>query len=520
MTDMETGKANEMSPTEAACWFWSVVLTFVGLWVLLPFLFHSGYKPDVTELQLIAKEWVLATRKHPMLPAWILEVFNILTCRAFIAPFIASALCTVITLFSVWRLARHVLSERLALIGTFCMLPFWPITVESIQYNHNSTLMACWTLTMLMFYNAFQINKKRWWIAAGITLGLGLHAKYTIALLAFVILFYSLWIPRFRRYWKESGPWLTVSLSFAIFLPHLLWLHYAGFWTTTAYAVERHRYLSGIGSYLFCPLDWMVCQLGLLLLSPLLLLIPSLRLKWKIRTPQSELEKETLQYLFCCMAVPFFAIALVTAVLQVLATAAYGYTLWFFLGVYLLLRFQRQEGADIFRRTLRWTALAVSVMAIVFIVQAVASPYLMGKVRRFHFPMQELGAECDRIWSSRFNGPCPYISGHWSYAGNAACAMKDRPSVHFYYDDIECSDILPTGTWSTDDDVNQKGGLLLWDASEQDVPQWVCHRFPQAEMPPEILQLPYKTGAKIPPLRIGVAIVPPGSETKTENATK
>ena len=521
----------------ATWWFWTVVLSFAGLWVLLPLLLHSGYKPDVIESQLIGKEWVLATRKHPMLPAWILELINILTDRSFAAPYIASALCTGVTLCAVWRLARKVLSERLALIGTFAMLPFWSITVESIQFNHNTTLMACWTLTMLMFYNAFQTNKKRWWIAAGLTLGLGFHAKYTIILLAVAVLLYSLWIPRFRQYWKETGPWLTVSLSFAIFLPHLIWLYQTGFLETVTYALGRQKSQSGIMPHVLFPTEWVVCQFGLILLSPLLLLIPCLGRKWKLRTLQSETEKETVQYLLCCIVFPFFVFLLFAAVFKSSVSAAHGFTLWFFLGVYLLLRFQRQDSADVFRRSFRWSFFAVLVMAVVFILQAVASPYLTGTARRFHFPMRELGVECDRIWSSRFETPCSYTSGEWVYAGNAAYTMKDRPSVHFYCGlhvrgNIGDPEAVPTGTWSTDGDVNQRGGIILWQASrpsesnsklfsgfrwkqeaseslDMPVPDWVHDRFPNAEVLPEVLELPYKTWADIPPLRIGIALVPP-----------
>ena len=444
-----------------------------------------------------------------MLPAWILETLNILTNRSFAAPFLAAALCTIITLFSVWRLAQKVLSERLALIGTLTMLPFWSLTVESTKYNQNTALMACWTLTMLMFYNAFQTNKKRWWIAAGLTLGLGFHAKYSMILLAVSILLYSLWISRFRRYWKETGPWLTIAISFAVFLPHLIWLYSTDFWATTHYALGRN-YQMGIGTRCLNLLHWFVCQFGLILFSPLLLLIPCLGTKWKIQSPQSETEKEMLRYLGCCMFFPFFVFSLFS-LLAGAKPADYGYTLWFVLGIYLLLRFQRRDGADVFRRTLCCTFPAVFVMVVVFIVQAVWSPYLMGTARQFHFPMRELGAECDRIWSSRFDVPCRYVGGYWRYAGNAAYAMKDHPSVHFYYPDMESQNTLPTGTWSTDEDVNQKGGILLWDVPDQSVPDWVHRCFPKAEVLSEPLVLPYKTGAKIPPLKIGIAVVPPGN---------
>jgi len=506
--DTTTGNTSEMSRREATIWFWSVALGFVGLWVLLPYLFHTGYKVDVVELQLIGKEWVLATRKHPMLPAWILETFNLLTGRSFLAPYLATALCTLVTLFSVWRLARKVLSERLAFIGTFCMLPFWSITVESIEFNQNTALMACWALTILMFHNAFQTNKKRWWIAAGLTLGLGLHAKYTMILLAIAVLLYSLW--RFRRYWKESGPWLTVAISFAIFLPHLFWLYYAGFWTTIDYAAGRQQYHPGLTAHFVAPVKFAVCQFGLIALSPLLLLIPSLGWKWKKRSLQSEMEEQTLQYLFCCVFFPFLMFFFFAAATGINTIAAYGYTLWFFLGVYLLLQFQRQDEADVFRRTFWWTFLAVFAMVMIFIVQAIGSPYLMGTARQFHFPMKELGEKCDRVWTDRFADlPCPYTTGNWWHAGNAAYAMKDRPSVLFYYGGIETPNTLPTGTWATDDDVNQHGGIILWGESGEPVPDWVHRRFPNADVLPEILEVPYKTRATIPPLKLRMAIVPP-----------
>ena len=501
-----------MSRSEAAFWFWSVVLVFVGLWILLPCLFHPGYKWGVVELQFIGKEWVLADRKHPMLPAWLLETINIFTGRAFAAPFIASALCTVLTLLAVWRLARQVLSERLALIGTFVMLPFWAISVDSTKYNQNSVQLACWTLTIGMFYNAFQTNKKRWWLAAGLALGLGFHAKYTTIFLAVAILLYSLWIPRFRRYWKESGPWMTLFIAFAVFLPHLIWLYQTGMASTTDYAlrqtVHRTGLSEGIISYFRYPLQWFVHEFALILISPLVLLIPCLGRKWKIRSPQSEIEKETLQYLLCCIAFPFLVFTLFT-MSGTWISGDYGYTLYFFLGIYLLLRFQHQDSLNVFRRSCRWVSLAVLGTVVFFVVYSVYSPYLLGTPRSFHFPMRELGAEGDRIWSSHFDVPCPYTSGDWYYAGTAGCTMKDRPSVHFYYNTIADPEALPTGTWSTDEGVNQKGGIIFWKATDQTAPDWLHRRFPRAEVVPEILELPYSTGAKIPPLRIGVALIPP-----------
>jgi len=513
-TDTPTDNTHEMSRWKATVWFWSVTLAFAGLWLALPSLLHSAYKVDTIELQGIAKEWVWATSKHPMMSAWILEICNMLTHRAFVAPFLASAFCTVVMLACIWQLARNVLPEKLALIATFAMLPYLPLTLKSSLYNPNTALMLFWTLTIFTFYYAFQTNKKRWWIAAGLALGLGLHAKYTIILLAVAILFYSLWFPQFRRYWKEPGPWLTVLTSFAVFAPHLLWLYQRHSLETLDYAygiaLHKRAIVGGWADRLLCPIVFVLGNVAFLVISPLLLLVPSLGWRWKRRVPENETERETLNYLLCCMGIPFLLL-IVSSGMKEIARTTYGFPLWFFLGVFLLILFQRRNDRLSFARTMRWTSLAVGVFAVVFVVQAWYDPHMTGKPGHIHYPMRELGAECDRIWDSRFDVPCRYVAGDdFFYGGFAAHAMRDRPSFHFYYyGGMDGQDGVLMGEWSTDEDVKRQGGIILWRESEPIVPDWVHRRFPNAEVLPEALELPYKTSAKIPPLKLRMAIVPP-----------
>ena len=493
-------------------WFWSVALTFAGVWLLLPSLLHSAYKGDTIELQIIAKEWVWSTPKHPMMSAWLLEICNILTHRAFAAPFIASAFCTILILYSVWQLGRNVLPEKFALIGTFAMLPYLPLTLKSHLYNPNTALMLFWTLTIFTFYYAFQTNKTRWWIAAGLSLGLGLHAKYTIVLLGFALLFYSLWFPRFRRHWKQTGPWLTALIACVVFSPHLIWLYQQDALLTFNYVQEelaKRPPIIGPGwDRLACPIIFVLGELGLLAVSPLLLLVPILGWHWKRRLPDNETERETLNYLLCCMGIPFLLLIFASGIKEI-ARTTYGFPLWFFLGIYLLLQFQRRDSHEALVRSAKWAGLAVTVFVVVFVIQALYDPHITGTPSRYHYPMRELGAECDRIWQERFHVPCRHVTGdEWIHCGFAAHNMNTRPSVHCYYGAV------PMGEWVAYDKVNQKGGIVLWDASdfpEQFIPDWVHRHFPRAEVLPEKLEFPYKTRANIQPLRIGIALVPPPS---------
>jgi len=514
------GDFKAMSYWAATWWFWSVVVFFAVLWVVLPTVFQPAYRPDVIELQLIGKEWVLATRKHPMLPAWFLESVNHLTNRTFAAPFLASQLCILLALWSVWTFGRKVLSERLALIGTFAMMPYWFFTVESAKFNQNIPLIAFWSLTVLLVYRAFQTNRFLFWAGAGLTLGLAFHSKYSAIFLVFAILSCMVFHPKWRKLWKSPGPYMTTLIAFLVFLPHIIWMYQDGF-TTLAYAQSRQVFATGFLGRLTHPLTFLLCE-AVYLVLPILILIPILGWRWKRKQHRKNpAEKDGEQYLFHCIGVPLGLHLLISGAANTALLADYGAAFWPFFGIFLLLRFQTDDRPATYFRSFRGVLLAELLMICIFLGQTILSPYLTGTTRRFHFPMRSLGAECDRIWSSRFPKPCPYLSGDWWLAGNAAYSMEDRPSVHFYYGDINDPQVKSTGTWSQDSEVNEHGGILLWQLSvgknTQDetvipqVPKFVALRFPRAEVLSETLTLPYQTGANVPPLKIGVAVIPPNN---------
>ena len=58
--------------------------------------------------------------------------------------------------------------------------------------------------------------------------------------------------------------------------------------------------------------------------------------------------------------------------------------------------------------------------------------------------------------------------------------------------------------------VSRRGGVIVWDATQlgDGIPPQVTARFPSAIGEP-VIELRYRTGADIPPVRIGLALVPP-----------
>ena len=488
-----------MSKSEATVWFWSVVGSFAVIWVLLPTLLHSGYRNDTIEIQSIAPEWVLAIHKHPMLPAWILEIVNILTDRSFAAPFIASQWCTILALWSVWQLGRTVLDERLALLGTFALLPYSFFTSQSVLYNHNNVLIAFWCLSMLLVFRAFQTNRKRYWINAGVILGLTFHVKYPALLLVISILTYMFMREEGRKYLRTPGPYITTLITFLVFLPHVVWLFYHDFAPIT-YASESGKPISQWFQRILVPVFFAARQL-IYWIPTLIIMIPAIGFcwQWKVQHHEQNGSKECEKFLFYCFMIPLMCHMLYCGIKGVHLRMAYGAPFWVFGGLWLLLRFQTIK--DPMRSLQQATVLTIAVQ-LVTISGWLVTFYSGKQPGLVYYPMQELGTLCDQRWHSRFPGSnCPYIAGDDIYlVGHAAFAMSVKSRV-----------LLPQGTWAKDDDLNQKGGMILWESTalESGMPEHFRRRFPRAEALPEILELPYKTEAKIPPLRIGIAIIPP-----------
>ena len=490
MKNMEQANKGGNDRQRATIWFWSVVGLYAVTWILVPSLLHTAYRGDVIEIQSAAPEWVWSTTKHPMLPAWILETLNILTCRSFAAPFIATQLCTVLTLWSVWRLSRTVLDERLALIAAFSTLLYAFFAIKPVWYNQNNVLIALWSLSVYLVFQALQTNYKRYWISSGIALGLAFHAKYSAVFLVISILAYMFVRKECRKCFQTPGPYITTIIAFAVFLPHIVWLFYHHFVTLT-YIAERPDMSPWLAPFYFAG-----GQLLYLLLI-MAIVIPVIGVVWRVRHHEQDKAMECEKFLFYCFMVPFVCHLLISIGMGVVLQMEYGAPFWCFSGLWLILRFRQiQETLQCFRQ-----AVTLTIAILFFIAVGFVSQFWLGQQHpNLYQPTRELGITCEQIWHARFPGiNCPYIvASDDRLSGHAAYAMTVRPSV-----------IIPQATWANDDDLNQKGGLLVWEKNVvgDDMPEYLRYRFPKAEILPESSELSYKVGSKVQMQRLGFAIV-------------
>ncbi|MGA8922569.1 MAG: glycosyltransferase family 39 protein, partial [Candidatus Dormiibacterota bacterium] len=133
-----------------------------------------------------------------------------------------------------------------------------------------------WMVSMYWFLCLVIDRRPRYWVYLGITLGIGLEVKYTIAGLILGIGAAILLTPSLRMELRTKFPWIAAAIALLIWAPNLGWQVVEGF-PTLAY-LSNHQgsgggpvtYLIEFGVYFFFLIPiWLVGMISLFR-SPLL----------------------------------------------------------------------------------------------------------------------------------------------------------------------------------------------------------------------------------------------------------
>jgi 4-amino-4-deoxy-L-arabinose transferase-like glycosyltransferase len=488
-------------------WFWLLVGAHVAAWTLLPTLAQPNAPLDIVEMLFFGREWQWGYFKHPPLPSWLAELAYQLSGGHVWGVYLVAQLSVALCFWSVWRLGRELLPPRVALLGALLLEASWNYNFASTEFNNNVGLYPFWTLAILMAYWALTDGRHRFWIGAGVALGLALLAKYTAVVLVGAMVLFLLLEPAARVHWRRPGPYLTMLAASAVFLPHVLWAASQGF-PAIRFALDRTQGAGHLVDHLRYPLSFAGEQL-LSLLPTAIVLAAVVRRRIQLRplSPQERLHRNFL----CAMVLgPFALCVLISAWKALRLRAAYGSQLWPYAGLLVLYCFRLQGSRRAWRHA--WMALALIAVALfgVSAVRIVAGPQLQQKPSRVHFGGRLLAEQVEQIWQSRFHRPLPVAAGEWWLAGNVALYGPSRAHV-WGGSDPDLSDFGPHyAAWLSDASLRATGGVVLWNDARLGgkLPAGLAARFPHLEVLPP-LTIPYQTSAPLPPVRVGLAVIPP-----------
>ena len=484
---------------------WLVVRTVV--WLLTLVTIHPNAPLDVIELLGWGNAWAAGYAKHPPLPCWTAAAFGRLSpgdvWGVYVAGYLASACC----LWAAWSVGGQYLSPRLAFLAAVSLDGLLYLTIDAAEWNNNVALNVGWALTVAFGAKAVRTGSTGWWVATGFAAAVAVLSKYTAAFLFAPLLAYLVLSPRGRVHLRRPGPYLAAVVALGLFAPHAVWVIEHDF-ITLKFVAGRIAESRGAIRHLTNPLAFVAFQAAVI--TPIVfILYPLLR---RTRTAPAEGDADRW-FLRAAVLAPFGLFVLYGVITGCQLRDIWGATFWTFLGVWLLAEFGRTgDDAAAARATRRWAWVAAAVL-VVFVAKIVGEPYLAKKGTRPTFPGKPLAAEVGRLWAEKYDRPFGVVAGEGWLAGNVACYSRHRPTLYTNWDIGYIAFDEAHSPWTGDADVNARGGVIVWfaDLYGEDVPAVIRERFPRVVSQPPVV-LPYQTGAKVAPVRVGLAFVPPAGE--------
>ncbi len=468
-----------------------------AVWTVLPALLYANLPLDLIEALVYGREWQLGYDKLPPLPWWLVEIMHRLfgTDAAYYA---LAQLAVIVAFVAVWATARKLVGATGALVAVLIIDGMHYFQYTAVKFNHDVIQLPFWALAGYAFHAALRRGRIGHWLLCGFAIGAALWAKYFIVVLAAPYALFLLFDREARRSLATPGPWLALALAFIVMAPHILWLFQTDF-LPFAYANARATPVRGwfdhiahpavfAGSQLFFLAPTFFIAAALLWPRPKTASIPLVGRGWGWRSrgvsqasagatsphdphphppPQGGREDENVADAFDRRIVTLLAFGpgLTMVALAALSgrgtVAMWGYPLWLYLGLWIVLTVRTALDADRIKRVVAAWGAVFAVFAIVFIVNYCVLPYFDHRYRAVFFPGDKLGAELTQRFHAATGQPLRYVIGSMWDGGNLAHYSPDQPQVQI--------DGLPRrAPWIILNDLRARGAIVVWTAGDTD----------------------------------------------------
>ncbi|MCX7312203.1 MAG: glycosyltransferase family 39 protein [Alphaproteobacteria bacterium] len=426
------------------------------VWTALPALFFLNLPLDLIEGLLYGREWQLGYDKLPPMPWWMVDAaYRMFGPDLF---FYAMSQAMVLSAFAlIWVMARCLVGPVGALAAVLIIDGLHYFTFTAPKFNHDVVQLPFWALAGYAYWAALRHGRIVHWLLLGSALGMAVWAKYFVVVLAAPLMLFALFDRDARKVLRTPGPYVAAAIAVLVALPHLIWLVQNDF-LPFAYADARARpFKSGL-DYAVKPAMFLLGQIGAFVPS-LLIALPCV---WK-RAPAAD-DDGTAPSAFDRRIVTLLAFGpAVFVVLLSLVTgrdvvSMWGYPLWLFTGLWIVLQVKRPDALALGRMASVWAAVA-AIYAGAFVWHFGVRPRLQVHYTTELFPGQRLGDEMSRRFRVMTGRPLSYVIASMWVGGNVGHYAPERPRVLI--------DGRPArAPWIDLGDLRSRGAVVVWPEHE------------------------------------------------------
>jgi 4-amino-4-deoxy-L-arabinose transferase-like glycosyltransferase len=429
-----------------------LVLHFT-VWTILPALLYANLPLDLIEALVYGREWQLGYDKLPPLPWWLIEAVH----RAFGADiaYYATAQAAVLIAFAlVFALSRRLVGAVGALVGILIIDGLHYFQYTAVKFNHDVIQLPFWALAGYAFHAALRRSDLGSWTLLGFAVGGAAWAKYFVIVLALPYALFMLFDRQARRAWATPGPWLSLLVALLVASPHILWLFQSDF-LPFAYASHRATPIRGWFDHLLHPSVFLGSQIFFLLPS----LFIAASLFWPREGKKSSIDPFDRRIVTLLAFGPALTMIALTAATGRGAVAMWGYPLWLFLGLWLVMAARVSLDTARLTRTVGAWAVVFTIFVVAFVANYLVLPYFDHRYRAALFPGDRLGGALTARFHEATGAPLRYVIGTMWDGGNLAHYSPDQPEVLI--------DGLPRrAPWIDLDNLRDKGAMLVWTQSD------------------------------------------------------
>jgi undecaprenyl-diphosphatase len=189
--------------------------------------------------------------------------------------------------FLLYLTGKELYDEKTGLASAL-LLQIVPLySVYGILFTIDSPFMFFWILSLYLFHKLIQrqLHEKRkvlfdyYWVLLGVSVGLGLLTKYTMAFFYISGFLFLISSKDTRELLRTSGPYIAVIISLAVFSPVIIW-NAANGWVTLKHTAGQANVAEGFKISARSFFEFIGSQFGVI--TPVLFILIAIAL-WKSR---------------------------------------------------------------------------------------------------------------------------------------------------------------------------------------------------------------------------------------------
>jgi 4-amino-4-deoxy-L-arabinose transferase-like glycosyltransferase len=502
---------NLLKHFRAERWLTFFIFAHLICWTLIPALVRYNLPLDAIEGTIWGHQLEWGYDKNPFLNGWLTALATYLGGQSGWMIYLFSQLSVILCFWAVWQLAKNMLTPVHALISVMLLEGIQYYNFHAIDFNDNTLELSLWALAIYFFYKALRSPSSGSWILTGLFAGLGMMAKYyTASLLAAMTLFLFLHADS-RKQLTTLPPYLGLITFLGIILPHTIWLFFHDF-ITINYVFKRAGSPPDWKNHFFFPAQfawqqWEAFAPALILFTLLLIgknplpATPKTTFETKHETKLAPFDKA---FLFYVGLGPFLLTILLSILLGIKLRAGWGMPLLSCWGIMLL---------AIAKPSVTKAKIHRFLTAIFLVMGTFLSGYTLSLIHSSNessanFPGTEIAQLITQTWHDTYHTKLDFVGGSRWVSGNIGFYSVDHPAVFIEWDK-RCA------PWVDIKKMQQKGAVFVWDmTSNEKLPADIQATFPQLRKP-AVLEFSWHRNKNLPPVRIGVALLPPGGSVMT-----